>query len=155
MLSYARDLMQKYNICYAVGITLKGNTINFRTNALPCQPNLNKCLIKPLTIMTITSESLDFLLINSQTREIQRLTCKPDDTKTIEFLRKQGLDNFTYSSTNLDSDYSILLYLETRLMNPHLTTSELNDLIRSSVTSNYFIQYKEKVDQTIIQLSGI
>jgi hypothetical protein len=71
MLSYARDLMQKYDVCYSVGITLENNNIAFRKNGLPCQPHLKKCLTKPLTIMTITGQNkdcLDFLLIKRKSR---------------------------------------------------------------------------------------
>lgn len=145
------------------------NTISFAKNVLPGQFVLRKCLTRPLTIIAIkypadpSRNYLDFLLINSTTSsatEIQRLSAKYDDISLdiINFLKSQGLENFIYYSPNgsriepynvldmsrycfsvMDCNYFILLYLETRLMNPSLTISEINDLIPNVVTGDYFV----------------
>lgn len=79
MLAYLRNLSKTYNVCYSRALAIDYNTITFRTNMLPGQFPLQKCLIKPLTIVTIIypgdpfKNYLNLLLINSTTREIQRL----------------------------------------------------------------------------------
>ena len=120
MLSYLRSIIQSNNICYSLGITVENSNIAFRKNMLPGQFKLQKCLLKPHTITTITypadpfKNHLDFLLINSTTREIQRLSSKIDDDisldlNVINFLRNQGLDNFTYYSPLSLSDNGKLI----------------------------------------------
>jgi len=185
MLSYLRHIIQNHDVCYSRGLAVENNTIVFRKNILPGQSSLQKCIMNPFTITTITYPTdpfknyLDILFINSTTRKIQRLSSKIDhislDLNIIEFLRKQGLENFTYYSPNgshiffsgddliveyydaldisnycsMDCDYFVLLYLETRLMNPNSTISEINGLIPNLITADYFIEYKGKVDSII------
>lgn len=192
MFPYLRNLIQEYNVCYSHGLLVFDNIVSFRKNRLPGQFSLKECLLRPLTIVTISyfgnrfKDYLDLLLINSTTQEIQRLNSKIDndnslDFSIINFLNSQGLHNFiyyapngmkilfynnkmtiepyyalnisTYCSSIKNCEYFVLLYLETRLMNPNLTISEINNLIQNSVTPDYFNEYKEKVDSIVNPVS--